>query len=204
MPQRRVILLDLDGVLVDSSAAVERAWRGWASRHDLDPGAVLAIAHGRRSQDTIREAAPHLDAELEALVLERDETAESDGLHALPGAAELLGSLAPGTWAVVTSGTRELATARLKAAGLPIPAVLVTAEDVVNGKPDPEGYLRAAGSLGAEPGECVVIEDAPAGIAAALAAGMMAIGVTSTHARHELRAAHLIVERVADVRPALT
>src|SRR5262249_17289731 len=154
----------LDGVLVDSGAAVERAWEQWAARHGLQLDHVLAEAHGRRTTDTIRAVAPWLDAEAEARGLEEAEAADTDGGGALPGAASLLEVLPVGSWAVATSGTRSLATTRLMHAGLPLPEVLVTAEDVERGKPDPQPYVAAARALGVEPSRCLVIEDAPAGI----------------------------------------
>ena len=125
-------------------------------------------------------------------LLEGYEIADAASVHAFPAAAALLGELPPESWAVVTSGTRALATSRLAAAGLPLPEVLVTADDVRAGKPDPEGYLEAARRLGRPPEDCVVIEDAPAGVQAALAAGMRVIGLTTTHAAAELQAATLV------------
>jgi len=125
-------------------------------------------------------------------LLEGYEIADAPSVHAFPEAAALLAELPPGSWAVVTSGTRALATSRLAAAGLPLPSVLVTADDVRAGKPDPEGYLEAARRLGCSPADCVVVEDAPAGVQAALAAGMRVVGLTTTHAPVELEAATLV------------
>jgi sugar-phosphatase len=180
------ILFDLDGVLVDSTKSVEREWRVWAKEHGIDGDAVMAIAHGVRSREVIRVVAPHLDAEAEARKLE-DREASDDGLVVMPGAVELVSAIPQGRWGVVTSGTRRLASARLRLAGVPTPEVLVAADDVSHGKPHPEPYLKGAERLGLKPEECLVIEDAPAGIQAAHAAGMKVVGFASTY-REELLA----------------
>jgi sugar-phosphatase len=181
------ILFDLDGVLVNSTVCIERHWNLWAQRHGLDIQKILAVAHGRRSIDTIRLIAPYLPAESEAQLLEQGEAQDTEGLVTYPGAARLLAALDAQRWAVVTSGSQALATARLLAAGLPLPKVLLTAEDVTSGKPDPEGYLKAAQQLGEPPEHCVVIEDAPAGIQAARRAQMPVIAVASTHPPAQLQ-----------------
>jgi mannitol-1-/sugar-/sorbitol-6-phosphatase len=186
------VLFDCDGVLVDSAASVERAWRRWAAEHGLDADAVVAVAHGRRTEDTLRDLGLSADIAAEVALLESAEIADAAGVSAYPEAAALLPTLRPETWAVVTSGTRALATSRLAAAGLPLPAVLVTADDVVLGKPDPEGYLEAARRLGRPPADCLVLEDAPAGVQAALAAGMRVVALPTTHAADELAAATLV------------
>jgi HAD superfamily hydrolase (TIGR01509 family) len=169
------VLSDLDGVLVDSAAAIDAAWRRFAERHGLDAEHVLGASHGRRTVDTIRLVAPHLDSGSEAARIEREEIDDARHVRALPGARELVDAVPGGSFAIVTSGTRELAVARLRAAGLRVPGVLVTAEDVEAGKPDPAGYLRAAALLGVDPARCVVLEDAPAGVAAGRAAGMTVV-----------------------------
>jgi sugar-phosphatase len=181
------ILFDLDGVLVDSTVCIKRHWQVWAEKHGLDLQEILAIAHGRRSVDTIRLIAPSLSAESEAQLLEQIEVQDTEGLITLPGAASLLAALAPQSWAVVTSGSRALATARLEAAGLPVPKVLIAAEDVIDGKPHPEGYVKAAQRLGVGPRQCLVIEDAPAGIQAARAAHIPVIAVATTHSPAQLQ-----------------
>lgn len=181
------ILFDLDGVLVDSTVCIERHWKRWAQRHGVDLQEILTAAHGRRSIDTIRLIAPFLSAESEAQLLEQAEAQDTEGLVTFPGAARLLAALHAQSWAVVTSGSRALATARLHAAGLPLPQVLLTAEDVTSGKPDPEGYLKAAQQLGVLAQHCVVIEDAPAGIQAARTALMPVIAVASTHSPTQLQ-----------------
>ena len=191
------VLSDLDGVLVDSGAVIERTWRAFAERHGLDPAAVLAQGHGRRSIDLIRLVAPHLDAETEAAEVERQEIANAPGLRPLPGARDLIDAVPAHRFAVVTSGSCALAVARLRAAGLPVPKVLVTAEQVEVGKPNPAGYLRAAALLGVDPADCLVLEDAPAGVAAGLAAGMTVIAVLTTNDESALRNAH---RRVPDLQ----
>ncbi|MGD0713519.1 MAG: HAD-IA family hydrolase [Gaiellaceae bacterium] len=186
------VLFDCDGVLVDSAASVERAWRRWAEERGLDAHAIVAVAHGRRTEDTMRELGLDRDLRAEVELLERYEIADAASVSAYPAAAALLPALPPASWAVVTSGTRALATSRLTAARLPLPGVLVTADDVAAGKPDPEGYLEAARRLGRPPADCLVLEDAPAGVQAALAAGMRVVGLPTTHPADELREATLV------------
>ena len=202
----RAILFDLDGVLVDSSVIVERHWRRWAVQHGLQSEYILANAHGRRTMDTLRAVASHLqlDLEQEATLLEKSEIEDTEGLIAVPGAAELLQALPGRSWAVVTSGSRMLATTRLQAVGLPVPQAFVTAEQVRLGKPHPEGYLKAAGLLGLEPQDCLVIEDAPAGIQAAHAAGSRVIGVTTTFPVADLEEADFVVPELTRLRLAFT
>ena len=196
----RALLFDLDGVLADSTASVEYHWRRWALRHALDPDALLHVVHGRRAIDTIREVAPQLDAEAELAALVEAEAGDVRGVTASPGAAALLPRLPRGSWAVVTSGVRAVALARLGAGALPLPPLLVPADEIARGKPDPEGYLTAAARLGVAPADCVVFEDAPAGLAAARAAGMRCVGLTSTHAASALAGADLIAPSLAGVR----
>jgi sugar-phosphatase len=195
----RAILFDLDGVLMDSRVAVERAWERWAAGHGIDPVAVLAEAHGRRTIDTIRVIAPLLDVEREARLLEDAEAVDFEGVTTLPGAAELLGALPSGSWTVVTSGTRALAIGRLAHGGLPIPEQLITADDVERGKPDPQPYLAGAAALGVDPADCLVIEDAPAGIEAGKAAGMTVLALVTTFEAGELAAADYVIGSLADV-----
>jgi sugar-phosphatase len=175
------VIFDLDGVLVDSAALVERQWRRWAAARGLQAEPFLRVCHGRRALETIRLAAPELDAELEvAALMADDQPAEAD-VRALPGAMRLLGQLPDSAWAVATSGPRNAATTRLRAAGLPVPRTMICAEDVSEGKPHPEVYLNAAAALGAAPADCLIVEDAPPGIEAARAAGMPVIGLATTH-----------------------
>jgi sugar-phosphatase len=183
----RAVLFDLDGVLVDSTRYIEQQWRRWAVARGLSPEPFLRVCHGRRALETIQLAAPDLDAASEVAAFVPGDS-DSQLLEPVEGAARLLQLLPPRSWAVATSGTRATATARLRGAGLPAPSVLVCAEDVVHGKPSPDVYLTAAVGLAVQPPECLVIEDAPAGILAARAAGMRVIALTTTHPAGELMA----------------
>jgi sugar-phosphatase len=194
------LIFDLDGVLIDSTAVVEGTWRRWAEDHGFDLGAIMRVAHGRPARDTIRLVAPHLDAEAEAARLAAEEAYETNGLVRIGGVTQLVSSLPAGRWAVATSGTREIAMTRLAYAGVGQPAVLITADDVERGKPDPEAYALAARRLGVSPKRAVVIEDAPAGIKAGQAAGMQVIGVATTHTREELAESDVVVQRLTDLR----
>ncbi|MDP9258258.1 MAG: HAD-IA family hydrolase [Actinomycetota bacterium] len=197
------LLFDLDGTLVDSRAVVERQWRRLCERLGLDFAEVLAVLHGVRSADVIRAFAPDADVEAEAASLDAAEQADTDGLEVVRGAPELLAGLPSGSWAVVTSGHRTLAQGRLRAVGLPVPEVMVCGDEVASGKPDPEGYLTAAKLLGAAPAGCVVVEDAPAGVQAALAAGMRVIGITTTHPASSLAGASLVIDDLREFDSAL-
>jgi sugar-phosphatase len=199
----RAILFDLDGVLVDSTACIERHWTRWATQHGLDPALVIRAAHGRPTVETMREVAPHLAAEEETARLEAAEASDTGGVMAFSGAAELLRSLPEGSWAVATSGTRRTATNRLAQTGLPTPKVLVTADDIRQGKPHPEPYLLAAKGLGLAAEDCLVVEDAPPGVASARAAGARVVAVTTSHRADELAAADAIVSQVQDLRVVL-
>jgi len=160
----------------------------------------MAIAHGVRTIEVIRRVAPHLDAEAEANEIENHEAHDQQGVFVMPGAAELVGSIPEGRWGVVTSGSRLLATNRLRHCGLPIPEVLVTSDDVTNGKPHPEPYLKGAMRLGFDPAECLVIEDAPAGIQSARAGGMKVVGITSTYAAERLAGADAVIGKLAEIK----
>lgn len=184
----RAVLFDLDGVLVDSTRYIEDQWRRWATAKGLAPEPFLQVCHGRRALETIRLAAPHLDAEAEVAAFTPEEGSDDYELVAVDGAPRLLHALPGGSWAVATSGSRAAATERLRRAGLPIPKVLICAEDVLHGKPAPDVYLTAAADLGVPPSECLVVEDAPAGIQAARAAGMVVVALTTTHRPDELKA----------------
>ena len=194
------ILFDLDGVLVDSTRAVDREWREWARRKGVDGNAVMAIAHGVRTIEVIRRVAPHLDADAEAWEIENEEANDQQGVHVMPGAVALERSIPEGRWGVVTSGTRLLASARLRFCGLPVPPVLVTAEDVSHGKPHPEPYLKGAEKLGFEPADCLVVEDAPAGIQSARAGGFKVVGITSTYAADALADADAVIGRLEQIQ----
>jgi len=174
----RALLFDLDGVLVDSLGCVERVWRRWAPQHGLDAEVLIRAGLGRRTSETLRAIAPHLDVEAETQILDHMEEEDTTGMLAIPGARALVDVLGPDQWAIVTSGGRQLSTLKLTVTGLPIPRVFVTGEDVLHGKPNPHCYLRAATMLNLEPQDAIVIEDAPIGIAAARAAGMRVVGVS--------------------------
>ncbi|MGZ4232357.1 MAG: HAD-IA family hydrolase [Solirubrobacteraceae bacterium] len=189
------VLVDLDGTLVDSTAPVRRVWNKFAQRHGLDPDEVERFAHGRPSRETVQALAPQSDLEAEANAIEAAEISDTGGVIALPGAARLLSSDLP--LAIVTSCSTALATARLTAAGLEIPEMLVSSDGLERGKPDPTCFLIAARRLGLEPARCVVIEDAPAGILAGRAAGAVVIAVRTTHGDDELGDADAIADDIA-------
>lgn len=195
----RAILFDLDGVLVDSTGAVARVWHRWALEHGLAPERVIREAHGRRSIETIAVLTPHLDASLENQKVESLEIADQEGVVALPGAARFLRELPGKSFAIVTSATRALAIARLKSAGLPVPEVLVSADDVREGKPSPQPYLQGAELLHLPTTDCIVFEDAPAGIESARRAGMRSIALTTTFPAQELAAADAVLSSLEDV-----
>ncbi|HTZ49390.1 MAG TPA: HAD-IA family hydrolase [Verrucomicrobiae bacterium] len=180
----KALLVDMDGVLVDSTPAVARVWSRWALKHNLDPDEVVRTAHGRTSLTSIRELLPHADPEVhlrENRWMERSEIEEIADVTALPGAQQLLATVPPSQLAVVTSSTRDLAEVRLRATNLwPHIQHLVTASDIKRGKPDPEPYLKGAASLHLDPHFCVVIEDAPFGIQAGKAAGARVLAVRTT------------------------
>jgi sugar-phosphatase len=190
------VLADLDGTLVDSGAAVERAWAWWAERRGVDPAALEGLKHGIPGRQVVEQVAPHLDAGAEATELDAFQARDTEGVMALPGAADLFARFGDGRLAIVTSGTTPLARSRLRAAGLPEPRVLITPERLQRGKPDPEGYLLGARELGAAVAECIVLEDAPAGVAAGRAAGARVVAVLTTHSAEELAAADEIAPDV--------
>jgi mannitol-1-/sugar-/sorbitol-6-phosphatase len=197
------ILFDLDGVLVDSQAVVVRTWQEWAVEKDLDAGRILEVAHGRRPAEVVRLFAPHLDADAEARELERMETNDLEGVLEIEGARELLSSLPADGWTVVTSGTRALASGRMEHVGLPLPERFVSADDVENGKPHPEAYLKGAEILGVSPEACVVVEDAPSGVSSAKSAGMRVIAVATTYREDDLHEADAVVASLTDFQATL-
>ena len=196
------LLFDMDGVLVSSIASAERCWRRWAQHYGLPNAESFTIPHGVRAADIVRMSKPGLDVAEGLKFIEDIEIADVAGIITLPGARALLESLPPERWAIVTSATYPLVEARLKAAGLPEPERLVTAESVEKGKPDPEPYRRGAEMVGVPASECVVVEDAPSGVRAGRAAGCRVLGVIGTHAAEELRAAgaEWVVRSLEDVR----
>jgi len=182
----KAILFDMDGVLIDSTPAVSRVWSGWAREHGFDPDEVIKRAHGRPSLLTIREYLPDSDHEAEDREVERREMTDLEGVKLLPGASELLRALPSGSWTIVTSATRPLAEVRLRTAGLPIPERIVTSNDIQNGKPDPEPYLKAANMLAVCASDCLVVEDVPFGILAGKRSGARVIALRTTYADSEL------------------
>jgi sugar-phosphatase len=197
----QAVLFDLDGVLIDSTPAVARVWRQWALEHGFDPETVVHLAHGRPSRATIRELLPNSDIEAEDREVERREMEDIEGIILLPGAQRLLNSLPLERWTIATSCTRPLAEVRLRAAGLPIPNNMITSSDVKIGKPHPEPYQKAASILGFSAPDCVVVEDAPAGVRAGKASGARVIGFPTTMAIQDLESAGAdwIVENCAAI-----
>lgn len=202
--QCAALLFDLDGVLINSTPAVARVWRRWAIEHGFDPEEVVTRAHGRPSLTTVKEYLPHADHEAENREVERREIEDIEGVVPLPGALELLASIPEGRWTIVTSCTRPLAEVRIRAAGLPLPKKLITSNDIVQGKPHPEPYLKGAAVLGFAATECVVFEDVPAGIQSGKAAGARVIAYTTTAPEPVLRnaGADWVLRSCADVRLA--
>lgn len=197
------LLFDMDGTIINSIAAAERAWAAWAERHGLDVASFLPTIHGMRGIETItRLGLPGVDPHAEAQTVLLAEMEDVDGVEAIGGAAAFLASLPADRWAVVTSSPRQLAVRRLAAAGLPTPAVLVTAEDVERGKPAPDCFLLAAERLGRRIEDCLVFEDAPAGIQAAEAAGAAVAVVTVTH-KHVLDTGHPTITGFGELTAAL-
>ena len=190
-------LFDMDGTILSSIAAAERVWARWAQRHGLDVAAFLPTIHGMRSVETVRRLGlPGVDPEAESAAITREEMDDVDGIEPIAGIVAILAALPASRWAVVTSAPRELALRRIAAAGLPSPPLLIAAEDVAQGKPAPDCFVLAATRLGVAARDCLVFEDAPAGIAAAEAAGASVLVITATHA-HPLATRHASVRDYA-------
>ncbi len=194
------LLFDLDGVLLDSTECIRNTWKIWGEQRGIPVEKIMAVAHGRRAVETIRLVAPHLNAEEEVKPLSDWEAVTTEGVYAIEGALPLVSALPLDGWAIVTSGTKGIAVNRLKATGLPVPDIMITADDVVNGKPHPEPYLAASKQMHIPPAKCVVIEDSPAGIEAAHTAGMRAIAVAFTHSRPELVKAEAIAGQISFIK----
>ncbi|MGY0145554.1 sugar phosphatase [Edwardsiella tarda] len=197
-------LFDLDGTLVDSLPVVERSWINWAKRQGINPQQVLAFIHGKQAITSLRHFMPDADAarlQEEFEWLEELESRDTEGVVAMPGAAELIATLQALQlpWGIVTSGSVPVAYARCKAAGLPKPAVFITAEQVQRGKPEPDAYLLGAQKLGLAPGACAVVEDAPAGILAGLTAGCQVIAVNAPAETPKLDKATLVLSSLAQI-----
>ncbi len=200
----QAILFDLDGTLIESTFYIERLWQDWGSQYGISPQSMSEIMHGRRAVEIIRTVAPHISVQEEAHALEAKEIAGIDGMRTYPGAKELLSALPPKQWAIVTSGSLRVASARLKYAQLPMPDVFITADVVTAGKPAPDAYLLAAKRLSVNPSDCVVVEDTPAGIQAAKAAGMKSIAISSTHRWEALGQADVVVQQLANIQVRVT
>jgi len=196
------ILFDMDGVLISSIGAAVRCWKRWAKRYGVPNAEEFEIPHGVRSIDLVKMLRPDIDPREGLRAIEDMEVEDVADLQVLPGVKVLLESLPLERWAIVTSATRRLLLARLKAAGLPVPERIISAEMVERGKPDPEPYRRGAELLGFRPDECVVVEDAPSGVGAGKAAGCRVLGVLGTHSAAELGEADWVVGSLEGLRVA--
>jgi sugar-phosphatase len=197
------LLFDMDGILVSSLGSVERSWTKWARLRGMDPKSAVSIAHGRRAIETVAVLRPDLDAEEELRVIEEIEVNDNEGLTVLPGVLKLLSILPKDRWTVVTSATERLARVRLANGGIPVPARLITAETVRQGKPDPAPYLAGAALLGFAPEDCVVFEDSSAGAKSGRAAGCTVVATTFSHSIEALEAAHHLVPDLTRVDVAI-
>ncbi len=196
------ILFDMDGILISSLGSVERSWTIWAKMRGIDPTLACKTAHGCRAIETIGLLRPDLDSEAELKIIEDLEIADNKGLTALPGVYDLLRSLPTKRWTVVTSATEKLARTRLADGGIPVPARLITANQVTRGKPHPEPFIAGATLLGFKPEECVVFEDSASGAKAGRTAGCTVIATTFSHPVESLDAAHYLVEDLTGVTAA--
>ena len=195
----RGILFDMDGVLVSSLGSVERTWEKWAQARGLDPALAIRKAHGCRAIETVRQLRPDLDALKELEWLEQTEIDDSVGLEMLAGVRPILEGLPANRWTIVTSATRKIADSRLAQGRIPVPAHLVSAEDVAHGKPHPEPYRKGAALLGFDPADCLVIEDSASGAEAGHAAGCPVLATLHSHSVESLRHADWIVDSLEDV-----
>jgi sugar-phosphatase len=193
------LLFDMDGVLISSIGSVERCWRRWAKIYDVPNAESYEVPHGMRAIDIVRMLRPDIDAEEGLRVIEDMEVEDTADLRVLPGVKKLLEDLPPERWAIVTSCTRRLLLGRMAAAGLPVPARIISGDMVERGKPDPEPYRRGAALLGFDAEDCVVVEDAPSGVGAGIAAGCRVLGVLGTHSAEELRRADWVAESLDSV-----
>ena len=198
------ILFDMDGVLISSIGSVVRCWQRWAKLYDIPNADTYEVPHGMRAIEIVRSLRPDVDAEEGLRVIEDMEMEDTADLKVLPGVKELMESLPLDRWAIVTSATTRLLLGRLEAAGLPVPARLISADMVERGKPDPEPYRRGAGLLGFSPEECIVVEDAPSGVGAGVAAGCRVLGVLGTHLAEELAEADWVVDSLVGLGVTVT
>lgn len=193
------ILFDMDGILISSLGSVERSWTKYAKLRGVDPELAISLAHGRRAVETIAALRPDLDFDAELKVIEDIEIADGEGINVLPGVLNLLKELPADRWTVVTSATERLARMRLAAGGIPVPERLVTAEHVIQGKPDPAPFLAGAALLGYVPEDCVVFEDSSSGVVSGRAAGCIVIGTIFSHPVESLAAAHYLIRDLTGV-----
>lgn len=192
------VLFDMDGTLVDSTAVVERAWGRWGARHGIPLETVLSFSHGRPTIATMERFLPGRDHTEELEEMGRYEETQLEGILAVPGASQVVRALPSHSWGIVTSAWRTLAEARVLAAGLPLPKVLVPVDEIRHGKPHPEGFLQGAERLGVPPGECLVFEDTRPGIEAGLNAGMQVVALLTTSPAHHLNH-HPFIQDFRDV-----
>jgi sugar-phosphatase len=190
----------MDGILISSLGSVERSWTKWADIHGIDPAYAISIAHGRRAIETVALLRPDLDSVAELKMIEDLEIEDNEGLTVLPGVLDLLAALPKGSWTVVTSATERLARVRLAAGGIPVPDRIITADQVQQGKPNPEPFLAGAALLGIPAAQCVVFEDSASGAKAGRAAGCTVIATTFSHSVESLAAAHYLVEDLKGVQ----
>lgn len=202
--QTQGLLFDMDGVLISSVGSARRCWRAWCRLYSVPDADNFELPHGVRASDVIAMLRPDVDQAEALRAIEDIELDDVAGIQVLPGVRELLSSLPPERWAIVTSATRRLLEGRLREAGLPEPPHIVTAEEVVRGKPDPEPYRRGAQLLGYAAGDCIVVEDAPSGVAAGVAAGCRVIAVLGSATPEQLSAANWIVPSLAGMTVAMT
>lgn len=193
------LLFDMDGVLISSIGSVIRCWRRWAEMYDVPDAANYEVPHGMRAIEIVRSLRPDIDPQEGLRVIEDLELDDMAELTVLAGVKNLLEALPRERWAIVTSATHRLMLGRLAAAGLPIPKRIISADMVERGKPDPEPYVRGAGLLGFAPADCVVVEDAPSGVGAGVAAGCRVLGVLGTHSLEELKAAAWVIPSLEGV-----
>jgi mannitol-1-/sugar-/sorbitol-6-phosphatase len=193
------LLFDMDGVLISSIGSVERCWRRWAKIYEIPGADTYDVPHGMRAIDIVKMLRPDIDPQEGLRVIEDMEIEDTADLKVLPGVKALLEGLPPERWAIVTSCTKRLMLGRLEAAGLPVPARLISGDMVERGKPDPEPYRKGAELLGFRPADCVVVEDAPSGVGAGKAAGSRVLGVLGTHSVDDLKAADWVAESLDKV-----
>lgn len=200
----RVVLFDVDGVLLDSEATYRVVWSRWAAGRGLDPAPLWPLLAGRRARDTLAQLVPGLDPAAEVRALRALLLEEQESLPAMDGARELLARLAPGRWALVTSNEEDVVRAQFARLDLPRPRVVVGGSAVTEGKPHPACFAAAAARMGARPRDCLVVEDSPAGVAAGVAAGMTVLALQTTHSPERLGAAHLLAPSLPAAAPTIT